>query len=90
MRCSRLGESSIRAGVPSTGTMVETKDKHSGLLKFPEGLQSVFYEFLDESKRQVDAAGDRAVRWYFSEKETAQFAAKVFHYSDEGREKLKS
>jgi hypothetical protein len=69
---------------------LETKDKHSGLLKFPEGLQSVFYEFLDESKRQVDAAGDRAVRWYFSEKETVQFAAKVFHCSDEGREKLKS
>jgi hypothetical protein len=49
----------------STGTMVETKDKYDGLLKFAQGLQSVFYEFLDQSKRQIDAAGNRAVQWYF-------------------------
>ena len=72
----------------STGIMVEVKDKHDGLLKFAQGLQSVFYEFLDQSKRQIDAAGNRAVQWYFSEPGTAQFAAEVFYYSDEGREKI--
>ncbi len=39
-------------------------------------------------KRQIDAAGNRAVQWYFSEPGTAQFAAEVFYYSDEGREKI--
>jgi hypothetical protein len=72
----------------STGTMVETKDEYRGLLKFAQGLQSVFYEFLDQSKRQVGAAGSRGVRWYFSEADTAQFAAEIFYYSDEGREKI--
>ena len=71
-----------------TGTMVETKDGYVGLLKFVQGLQSTFYDFLDQSKRQVDAAGNRPVRWYFSEPATAQFAAEVFYYSDEGREKI--
>ena len=71
-----------------TGTMVETKDGYVGLLKFVQGLQSTFYDFLDQSERQVDAAGNRPVRWYFSEPATAQFAAEVFYYSDEGREKI--
>jgi hypothetical protein len=72
----------------STGTMVETKDGYTGLLQFPQGMQSVFYEFLDQSKRQVDAAGDRPVRWYFSEAGTAAFAAEIFYYSNEGRERI--
>jgi hypothetical protein len=32
--------------------------------------------------------GFGAVDWYFSEQETAQFAAEIFYYSDEGREKI--
>jgi hypothetical protein len=72
----------------STGTMVETKHGYVGLLKFAQGLQSTFYDFLDQSKRQVDAAAGHAVRWYFSEADAAQFAAEVFYYSDEGREKI--
>jgi hypothetical protein len=68
--------------------MVETKDRYAFLLTFPAGLKNVFYEFLDQSKRQVDAAGNRAVRWYFSEQKTAEFAAEIFHYADEGREKI--
>jgi hypothetical protein len=34
--------------------------------------------FLYQAKRQVDAAGTYEVRWYFSEKETADFAQKLF------------
>jgi hypothetical protein len=73
----------------STGTMIEAKDKYAWSLTFPEGMQSVAYEFLAESKRQVDAAGTRAVRWYFSKQETADFAKELFGDMDEGRETIK-
>jgi hypothetical protein len=73
----------------STGTMIEAKDKYAWSLTFPQGMQSVAYEFLDESKRQVDAAGTRAVRWYFSEEETADFAKGLFERMDDGRATIK-
>ncbi len=73
----------------STGTMIEAKDKYAWSLTFPQGMQSVAYEFLDESKRQVDAAGTRAVRWYFSEQETADFAQGLFDGIKGGRENIK-
>jgi hypothetical protein len=73
----------------STGTMIETKDEYSGLLTFEQGIQSVVDEFLDQSKRQVDAAGTRAVRWYFSEQETADFTRELFDGIKGGRETIK-
>jgi hypothetical protein len=73
----------------STGAMIETKDEYAWSLTFPQGMQSVAYDFLAESKRQVDAAGTRAVRWYFSEQETADFAKELFRDMDDGRETIK-
>jgi hypothetical protein len=45
--------------------------------------------FLEQAKRQVDAAGTYEVRWYFSEKETADFAQELFRDMDKGRERIK-
>ena len=73
----------------STGTMIETKDEYSGLLTFEQGIQSVADEFLDQSKRQVDAAGTRAIRWYFSEQKTADFTQELFDGIKGGRETIK-
>jgi hypothetical protein len=73
----------------STGTMIDAKDKYAGLLRFPAGIKSVAEEFLDESERQVDAAGTRGVRWYFSERETADFAEDLFKGMDDARENIK-
>jgi hypothetical protein len=75
-----------------TGTFVaEIKDRHEFRLGFETGLQSIAEEFLDQAKRQVqaaDAAGYE-VRWYFSEKETADFARELFRDMDDGLEKIK-
>lgn len=73
----------------STGTMIDAKDRYSGLLSFENGIQSVAKQFLAESKRQVDAAGTREVRWYFSEEGTADFAQALFTAMDKGRERIK-
>jgi len=75
----------------ATGSfLAEAKDKYAGLLRFESGMQSVAEQFLDQAKRQVDAAaGNYEVRWYFSEKDTADFAQGLFREMDEGREKIK-
>jgi len=69
--------------------LAEIKDRHADLLDFGAGLDSVVMKFLRQAKRQVDAAGSYEVRWYFSEKETADFAEKLFEETDKGRERIK-
>ena len=75
-----------------SGTFVaEIKDRHEFLLGFGKGLQSIAEKFLDQGKRQVEAAeaAGYEVRWYFSEKETADFARELFRGMDDGLEKIK-
>lgn len=72
--------------------LAEIKDQYAGPLGFPPGLQSVVERFLRQAKRQIDAAdaaGGYEVRWYFSEKETADFARNLFEKMDDGRERIK-
>jgi hypothetical protein len=45
-------------------------------------------EWLDQSGRQVAAAGGRPIRWYFAEAETAEFARELFETAGGGREKI--
>ena len=61
-----------------TGTMVEIKYGYASLLSKAWGRGLVEILFLEQALRQVSAAGTRPVRWYFSEKETEDFARKVF------------
>jgi hypothetical protein len=75
-----------------TGTFVaEIKDQHEFLLGFESGIQSIAEKFLDQARRQVEAADAAGyeVRWYFSEKETADFARELFRDMDDGLEKIK-
>jgi hypothetical protein len=48
-------------------------------------------KFLDQAKRQIEAADADGyeVRWYFSEKDTADFARELFRGMDDGRERIK-
>lgn len=61
-----------------TGTMVEIKYGYASLLSKAWGRGLVEILFFEQALRQVNAAGTRPVRWYFSEKETEDFARKVF------------
>jgi hypothetical protein len=74
----------------ATGSfLAEAKDRYARPLLFESGIRSVAEQFLDQSKRQVNAAGTYEVRWYFSEKETADCAKELFKEMDEGRERIK-
>jgi hypothetical protein len=73
----------------STGMMVEAKGpEYAGLISFPKGRKSVTDEFLEQSLRQVQAAGDRPIRWYFAEAAAAEFARELFRDDKQGRGRI--
>jgi hypothetical protein len=73
----------------STGTMVDAKGpEYARLISFAPGKDSVTKEFLERSWNQVQAAGDRPIRWYFAEGAAADFARKLFEDHDQGRERI--
>jgi hypothetical protein len=62
-----------------TGTMVEAKGPgYANLLTFDQGKKSVTDDFTEQAERQIAAAGDRPITWYFAEPETAAFARGLF------------
>jgi len=61
-----------------TGTMVEIKDGYTDFLRTEWGTRLLQRLFLDQASRQIEAAGLRPVRWYFSQKQTADFATRIF------------
>jgi hypothetical protein len=72
-----------------TGMMVEAKGPgYAGLLSFQKGKDSVTAEWLDQSGRQIAAAGGRPIRWYFAEPEAAAHAKEIFKTADAGRENI--
>ncbi len=72
-----------------TGMMVDAKGTaYAVLLTFPSILQSIVYEWVDESGRQIAASGGRPVRWYFAEKDAADFARELSRDYDDGRERI--
>ena len=72
----------------ATGMMVEAKDHYASLLSFDQGRKSVSAQWLDQSARQIAAAGERPIRWYFAEPEAAEFARQLFKESRGGRENI--
>ena len=73
----------------ATGMMVDAKGpEYAGLISFPKGKESVTEEFLDRSLRQVQAAGDRPIRWYFAEAAAAEFAKELFRNDEQGRRRI--
>ncbi|MHB8884620.1 MAG: MalT transcriptional regulator family protein [Methylovirgula sp.] len=69
----------------TTGKMIEAKGHYEKLLKFDMGRKSLTKEFIDQAERQIDAAnanGGRPIEWHFYEKETMEFARKIFEGSN--------
>lgn len=62
----------------STGTMVEIKDGYADFLDSDWGKAFVARIFLKQATDQVQAAGGRSLRWYFSQKTVAEYAEKIF------------
>jgi hypothetical protein len=70
----------------ATGMMVEAKGPgYAKLLTYKWGKESLTEQWLDQSARQLAAAGSRRVRWYFAEPEAAEFARKLFRNDRSGR-----
>jgi hypothetical protein len=60
-----------------TGIMIEYKDRYWELLT--SDIKEIIIEKLKkQALRQIDAAGSRAIRWYFAEKQAADFVRKLF------------
>ena len=66
------------------GTMIEAKGNYAGFLASSFGKGELTKEWLDQADRQVRAAGNRRVEWYFHDPEAATFAKKLFADNDLG------
>lgn len=62
----------------STGTMIEIKDGYTEFLESDWGRGLVATMFVKQAMDQIQTAGTRRVRWYFSQKQVADYAKKVF------------
>ncbi|HEY1978672.1 MAG TPA: hypothetical protein VGH13_01185 [Xanthobacteraceae bacterium] len=71
-----------------SGALFEIKGNYAGILAFPQAQESVEEEFLDESARQLAAAGGREVIWVFAEASTAEYVIKLFETNDDGRNRI--
>ena len=59
---------------------VEPKDR--------DGRQFVAALFVKQATDQIEAAGTRPVRWYFSQEQVANYAKEVFIDAGRGLEKI--
>lgn len=64
----------------SDGTMIEAKQGYLLLMDNPyqKPWQDTLEKMTGDAERQVRAAGDRDIEWYFSEKKVADFIATYF------------
>lgn len=62
----------------STGTMIEVKDGYAGFLDSDRGKTILAGIFMKQAMDQVQAAGGRPLRWYFSQKAVADYAKEIF------------
>jgi hypothetical protein len=62
----------------TTGRVVDYKDRYWKMLSDLGIQQFLIDDFWDQAERQVQAAGDRPVRWYFSEEQAADFIRNLF------------
>jgi hypothetical protein len=62
----------------TTGVMIDYKDRYWRMLS-DLGLQSfIIQRFWNQAADQVQAAGSRPIRWYFSEKQAADYVRELF------------
>jgi hypothetical protein len=62
--------------------MIEIKDGYAGFLKDDWGREILAGLFLRQAMDQVQAAGARPLRWYFSQKDVADYAERLFERDD--------
>jgi hypothetical protein len=64
----------------SDGTMIDAKQGYLEMMEkpYPQLWQKVLDKMEGDAKRQIQAAGDRDIEWYFSEKKVADFMATYF------------
>lgn len=68
-----------------TGHMIEAKGPGFGdLLAVEPAKENFTREWLDQGRREVDAAGDRKVIWYFADTPAAAYARELFSKNDLG------
>jgi hypothetical protein len=61
-----------------TGIMIDYKDRYWKMLSNLDLQKFIIRDLWDEAGRQVRAAGSRPVRWYFSEKQAADYIRELF------------
>jgi len=62
----------------TTGRMIDYKDRYWKTLSDLDIQKFFIKQLWEQAERQVQAAGDRQVRWYFSEKKAADFVRDLF------------
>ncbi len=66
------------------GAMIEAKGNYADFLASSFGERKLTDEWLKQANRQVRAAGNRRVEWYFHDPEAAAFAEGLFAKNDLG------
>lgn len=62
----------------TTGRMIDYKDRYWKTLSDLDIQKFFIKQLWEQAERQVQAAGDRQVRWYFSEKKAVDFVRDLF------------
>jgi hypothetical protein len=60
------------------GAMIEAKGNYAEMLATQWGQEKLAGEWVDQASKQVQAAGNRRVEWYFHDPNAAAFAQKWF------------
>ena len=60
------------------GAMIEAKGNYAGFLATSFGEEKLTKDWLEQAGKQVQAAGNRRVEWYFHDPEAAAFAKGLF------------
>ena len=61
-----------------TGRMIDYKDRYWKTLSNLDIQRFFIRQLWEQAERQVAAAGDRPIRWYFSERKAADFVRDLF------------
>ena len=72
-----------------TGTMMDYKDRYWKLLSDPDTQRFTIRKLWKQALDQVHAAADREIRWYFSEKNAADYVRELFSGDRDGRGRIK-
>ena len=72
-----------------TGTMMDYKDRYWKLLSDLDTQRFTIRRLWKQALDQVQAAIDREIRWYFSEKNAADYVRELFRGDRDGRGRIK-